>query len=547
MSIRIYNRLFLKHQLIVIVLVLFVLQQEGLCIVDWELLYQPRQRSIKTIAVSKETIFLGTGNGVQVSFDGGSHWNDFGTEQLYKDVNGKAEINWISINEEEKRIYIATSFGAFYSDLQNPNWIKIFESNKTENQNINSITADNENLYLSSSDGFWVCKKDSLHCIRFNQGVKSDIVSGNHEGYYILVGDTEIISASSSGIYLLNKENKTWRDISTGIQKLPDGRVNAKYLFEDKNDNLWLACGTGTYFTNDKGKSWKNLSKGIRKNADGFQEAYYLFSNQDKLFAATASGIYFFDTQSKSWIDLNNGLRTKDANKNVYFINALEDNLLAATDEGLFVLKEAEKQESNTLTLKGKIEHEFIILEESEPSVIEVQKQALKFAALPNSNDYKRYRLQARLRNLIPQVAVDLNDTGTNTDYYQMVKGISTNTSLDNDFNSDITNRFQHDGMSFKQISFLWNTNEFIYDDEIKDILSQARLTANIRENLLDDVTKIYYQRRKLQLENISSSDLDKSLLRQIEIAELTGQLDSRTGGWFSKEIKKIKIKKGAN
>ena len=204
-----------------------------------------------------------------------------------------------------------------------------------------------------------------------------------------------------------------------------------------------------------------------------------------------------------------------------------------------------QEEQNSKLILKGKIETDFANLEELEPSVIEVQKQALKFASLPTTNDYKRYRLQARLRNIVPRIGVDLNTTGTDTNYYQFDKGISTDISLNNDFNAGRTNRYQYDGRSFKQLSVLWNTNQFIYDDEIREILNQARLTANIKENLLDDVTRIYYQRRKAQLETLLTPppNIQNKLSKEIEIAELTGQLDSRTGGWFSKELERRKIR----
>ena len=70
----------------------------------WQLLYQPRQRVVKSIAIYNEEIFIGTGNGVLVSNDKGKNWKDFGTSQLSKDINGNSFINWINIDEENKKI-----------------------------------------------------------------------------------------------------------------------------------------------------------------------------------------------------------------------------------------------------------------------------------------------------------------------------------------------------------------------------------------------------------------------------------------------------------
>lgn len=542
----------------------------------WQLLYQPRQRVVKSIGIYKDQIFIGTGNGVLVSKDEGKTWEDFSTNQLLKNNNGLSFINWIFINKENNKIYIATTFGAYYSELNVPNWHKLFESTKTGAKDITSLSEDNDlsdeeidssdseseddyltggqvnsvtvtknQIYLSTNDGFWLCANNlENECKRLNEGLEPNNVSGNHEAFYTLKANNELFLASSNGIYLFDDRNLAWQNISEGIQKLPDGRINARHLHVDNEQSLWAACGSGIYKSSDYGKFWENKSNGIRKNAEGFQGAFYFVELNDTLYATTESGVYSYSKENDFWNDLTDGIRTKESTKNVYWLAKLKDNLYTATDEGLFVLGEVKQEEQNSkVTLKGKIEADFADLNELEPSVIEVQKQALKFSSLPTTNDYKRYRLQARLRNLVPRVGVDLNSTGTSTNYLQSDKGISTDVSLKNDFNAGRTTRYQRDGKAFKQLSVLWNTDRFFYDDEIRYILNQSRLTANIKENLLDDVTRIYFQRRRLQLENLHSlpkDEIDK-LSAELQIAELTGQLDSRTGGWFTKEIKRRK------
>ncbi len=551
----------------------------GHCNNTWQLLYQPRQRVVKSIGIYKNQIFIGTGNGVLVSKDEGKTWEDFGTSQLLKNNKGLSFINWISVDKERNRIYIATNFGAYYSELNTPGWHKIFESTKTGSKTINSLSEDNDlsdegidssdsededdyftggqinsitvnenQIYLSTNDGFWICENNSRNeCKRLNQGLEPNNLSGNYEAFYSLKIDNELFLAASSGVYLFDNENISWQNISESIQKLSDGRINARHIYVDAKQNLWTVCGSGIYKSTDHGKSWEKKSNGLGKNVDGLQGAFYLFELNDILYAATESGIYLFNNEKDLWEDLSSGIRTKESTKNVYWLAELKGRLYAATDEGLFVLQELKQiaedkdQKNTTLILKGKIETGFANLNEIEPSVIEVQKQALKFSSLPTTNDYKRYRFQARFRNLVPKVGVDLNRTGTNTDYLQSDKGISTNVSLNNDFNASKTSRYQKDGKAFKQLSVQWNTDQFLYDDEIRYILNQARLTANIKENLLDDVTKIYFQRRRLQLENLNAQPKDEisRLSTELQVAELTGQLDSRTGGWFSKEIEK--------
>lgn len=518
---------------------------------EWQLAFQPRQRVVKTIGVFDDKLFIGTGNGVFVSNDTGKTWEDFGSSQLLKDNSGNSRVNWIFTDATTEKIYLATSFGTYFSDIYKPDWQKLFESKKIESNEINSLTVDSKNAYLATNDGFWICSLNTLDkCERLNQGLEPDSVSGNYEISYVLKNNDDLFLAASNGIYSFNKEDSNWQKISNSIQFVPNGRINARHLVFDSKENLWAACGTGVYLTKDKGLSWIKISNGLQPNNEGFLETYYLLELNNVLYVTAASGVYYLD--DNNWTSVSGGIRTKDNNKNVYWLADFKDNLYSATDEGLFVLEKNDKQYgkdapsgrlNGELVLKGKIEKDFGNLDELEPSVIEIQKQALKFASLPTTDDYKRYRVQARLRNFIPRLGFDINTTGTNTDYYEFDKGIATDISLNNKFDSGRTTRYERDGRSFKQLSVLWNTNQFIYDDEIREILNQARLTANIKENLLDDVTRIFYQRRRLQLESLLYPEIEigKKLNKELEINELTGQLDSRTGGWFSREVEKRK------
>jgi len=509
------------------------LQTKGNSNEAWKLVYQPRQRVVKTIVSKDEQIFIGTGNGVKVSKDKGKTWKDFDTKDLEKDENGNASINWVEIYED--RIYIATSFGAYESNLEKAKWEKIFESAKSDSFNINSIFIDNDKKYLCSNDGLWIC--EGGNCTRSNKGIKPNVESGNYEALFILKNEEDLYLSTSNGIYKFNLADQSWQDISDGLGRLPDNRTNCRHLLIDDKNNLLAACGRGVYKYEEK--LWRDISQGIKENIDGFNEVYYLFENKDILYAATASGVY--ELKDNSWKELAGGIRTKENNKNVYFLASYNDDLYAGTDEGLFSLLLTPYP--LPLVLKGEIEKNFTNLQELEPSAIEVQKQALRFSSLPTNNDFKRYRTQARVRNIVPRVSFDINSTNVNSNYSQFQKGISTDISLNNKFDSDKTLQLQQDGKNYKQLSVYWNTGQLIYDDEVTNILNQARYTANIKENLLDDVTKIYFQRRKAQLENLylENLPLSEKIKRDLEIAELTSQIDSRTGGWFTKEIDKRK------
>ena len=72
-----------------------------------------------------------------------------------------------------------------------------------------------------------------------------------------------------------------------------------------------------------------------------------------------------------------------------------------------------------------------------------------------------------------------------------------------------------------------------IYDPEIIDIVNSARVSANIRENLLTELTQIYFQRKSL-LSELVSNPFSRTMTQKFKLEELTADIDARTGGWYS-------------
>jgi len=64
---------------------------------------------------------------------------------------------------------------------------------------------------------------------------------------------------------------------------------------------------------------------------------------------------------------------------------------------------------------------------------------------------------------------------------------------------------------------------------------------VELRDSILDDVTRSYFERRRLQVELITDPPTEPKaqLAKELRIQELTAILDGLTGGWFSSEIER--------
>ena len=79
----------------------------------------------------------------------------------------------------------------------------------------------------------------------------------------------------------------------------------------------------------------------------------------------------------------------------------------------------------------------------------------------------------------------------------------------------------------------IWNTDQTSID-------TRSKLMVELRDDIMNEVTRTYFERRRIQIELLSSppQDLKLSLEKELRLQELTADIDALTGGYFSKHIK---------
>ena len=79
-----------------------------------------------------------------------------------------------------------------------------------------------------------------------------------------------------------------------------------------------------------------------------------------------------------------------------------------------------------------------------------------------------------------------------------------------------------------------------IWNESQTSIDVRSRLMVQLRNDILDEVNRTYFERRRLQLElsQCPPRDAGKRAQKQLRLQELTADLDALTGGWFTAQIK---------
>ena len=84
-----------------------------------------------------------------------------------------------------------------------------------------------------------------------------------------------------------------------------------------------------------------------------------------------------------------------------------------------------------------------------------------------------------------------------------------------------------------------WNLPQLIFNAEELDVASMV----GIQDGVLKEVTRLYFIRRRLQINLLLSppKDAKTKVMLELRLQELTGLLDAMTNGYLSKELKKAK------
>lgn len=89
-------------------------------------------------------------------------------------------------------------------------------------------------------------------------------------------------------------------------------------------------------------------------------------------------------------------------------------------------------------------------------------------------------------------------------------------------------------------LSAKWRLDELIMSSDRIRVISETQDIVKLRDKVLEEVTRIYFDRRRLQVDMLlSPGDLKAQLKNELRLQELTAQIDAYTGGRFSAAMKK--------
>lgn len=165
-----------------------------------------------------------------------------------------------------------------------------------------------------------------------------------------------------------------------------------------------------------------------------------------------------------------------------------------------------------------------------EPSVTDLQNMVLEYSKTDNRY-VDGWLAASKSAALLPEVTIQYDyDNGYGQDF-DYSDGTVTSETLSGS-NVDLGN-----GVTAKA---KWTLNELVMSSERIRVISETQDIVKLRDKVLDEATRVYFDRRRLQVDMLMNpGDIKAQLKNELRLQELTAQLDAYTGGRFSRVLNK--------
>jgi len=392
--------------------------------------------------------------------------------------------------EVDGSVYAATQEGVFFSLDESGIWGRL--EGLSMNKPVFTIKRSGSYLYFAGSQAVYRMGLEDRRVQRiFSSGLEEDVLEDaqNGEKFFerdikaLAVGvfDGELAVVSSSGIFDSRDAGENWKRISD--QGITAESIQGILFFNDQ-----LPChGEGARSAN---AIPQDVPPGPAFLAWG-DEGVFIYGN----------GI---------WKPIYRGMAELKVKSVEVDPNG---RLVALTDQGVYSLVQKKIQVTEHSLQRFSME----------PEISDVQRMAIRYAGMDPSK-IQRWHRQSRMKALVPSfsLGVDRNsselwhwDTGQSPD--NMIKG------------RELTDW---------DLSLSWDLSDIVWSSDQTSIDSRAKLLTELREDVLSQVTRIYFERRRLQIESEGLAG-GEQVWAELRIEELTALLDAYTGGEFSRGMTK--------
>ncbi|NTV30044.1 MAG: hypothetical protein HGA80_08205 [Candidatus Omnitrophica bacterium] len=432
---------------------------------------------VNDVFVLGEQLLVATDKGLFASRNGGRMWKQELTNVLAVDVTAG-----------EGKFFLATSSGVYLREFNESVWARM----------TGILGRANARRILATDNGVFVLTDHELYFMADDMAQARKVFS-----YGALAEEGEAVEAVKD---------------EEGSESSQSGLVD---IFEGY-EGIYLAARDGLFVSRDGGVTWQafqlsgevsgDISSVVSMIGEGGRELVCLGTSKGVACGREGSLEMLYSGMEDVAVRRLAVLR--------------EHGLVATTRSGIYILENvagraaplADADAQCVFKDYASIVEEFV----HEPTVRDVQSWAVDYAEA-NKAKIDAWRRQARGKAFLPAVSVGVDrasgellhwDTGPNPDVLQKGRAYA-------DWDLRLT----------------WELSDLIWSSDQTSIDSRSKMMVELREQVIDQVTRIYFERRRLQVEITSCAyaNTGDRMAAEMRVDELTALLDGYTGGVFSK------------
>ena len=468
-----------------------------------------------------------------------------GFQQVFSESSGAGSINDFFLDAESPgHVYVAATDGVYQIDRNNFRWEKIFSGSAEEGKQAFCVRKVGNKLFVGTNSGILY-----RTCAGMGAWQKVEGALGSAPVYKLEEDAENMYALTDKNLYRQAKTSSEAKAIFTasggeaeagegqvggigrGLRDVIIGRVGGQ------GNQIFLATESGIFTSVDQGDNWQRLSvnglafsqvnglafcPGGENTTDVAAET--ITSEGGSLLAATGQGV--FQLAGQAWTPVYQGM---DATS-VSSLACSARVICAATNAGVYqgvipltgrdgYLSVSENSSPVGVDKKNVASQAFF----NELTVQEVQRLAIRYADV-SPNKTKEWVHLAKRKAFLPTLSVGIDRNTSNI--YHWDSGASPDQLIK--------------GRDLKDwdVSLSWNLSDLIWNNDVASIDSRAKLTSELRADILAQVTRLYFERRRLQIELAKEmSDTSIKLEQELRVQELTALIDGFTDGEFSRHI----------
>jgi len=428
-------------------------------------------------------------------------------------------INFIGVFESG--VFVCTKNGVFKSADEAANWKRVYKGVGAKENNAQHVAfLKDKGIFLGTQAGLFKSQDGGINWEKYQDE------AGGFNIRWIEFLDGDIFLATEKGVY--SDSGSGWKKIfSVTAQEGefdPDAADELVQALKPVNSilvrgsDILLATDSGIFISQDKGGTWKRFD---HEGLLSLRVKRLLFS--EEFYAVTDKGVFIFSEKERLWQSLYSGMNTSKARG---IAIDQDGNILAVTKKGLYGIWKNKTYAAGDSGYSQGEKQDILNSFDFEPSIGDIQNAAIQYAEV-HPDKIREWRNSANKKALLPNVSVGLDryvtdllhwDSGTSPDTFQKGK----------------------DTVSW-DVTMTWDMGELIWNSDQTSIDTRSKLMVELRDDIMNEVTRTYFERRRLQIEMLTSppQDLKLSLEKEIRLQELTADIDALTGGYLSKYTEK--------